>query len=202
MKLHMHPVSQHARRVLMLCREIGQEIEAVPVALDKGEHKSDAFLKLNAAGQVPVLQDGEFTLAESHAIMRYIAELSGNDRVYPADARQRAMVDMWLDWNHTQLNPPVQTIALQMFMNGDNADREVLATAHGQAGAALARLEDGLDSGSALGGSPTLADFSIASTLALYEMVGGDLSGYSAVVKWLDRIKAMACFRDTAPPAP
>lgn len=62
MKLYMHPASQHVRRVLVVCEELSLNLETVPVAIEKGEHKSRDFLKMNPAGQVPVFVEDAMTL--------------------------------------------------------------------------------------------------------------------------------------------
>ncbi len=199
MKLHMHPVSQHSRRVLMLCHELGQDIETIPVALDKGEQKSPEYIRLSLTGRVPALQDGDLALAESHAIMKYLVAKTGGQPFYPDEPASRAKVDMWLDWNHTVLNPPIQTIAIETFAHGSDADQNVVGSAREQAAAALQILEAAFDANAAMGLSPTLADFSLSSTLALLEMVGGDLSPYRNVSAWYERLKQRPSFSATAP---
>lgn len=201
MKLYMHPFSQHSRRVLMLCEELGLSVEAVPMAIDKGEHKSEAFLKINPNGMIPVLDDGGFVLPESHAIMKYLVATAGpkvGSALYPADAKARSRIDMWLDWNHTRLNPPVQTIAIQTLVMGDNADTGLVASCHAQVADALHLLDRAMPAADGIGGSPTLADLSVASTVSLYEMSGADLKPWPAVSSWFDGIKARPGFKRTA----
>jgi glutathione S-transferase len=53
---------------------------------------------------VPVIQDGGFTLWESNTIIRYLASRYGNATLYPTEARARAMVDQWIDWQSSDLN--------------------------------------------------------------------------------------------------
>jgi glutathione S-transferase len=76
---------------------LGLPYETVPVNLPKGEHKGEAFLALNAFGQVPVLQDGDVTLPDSNAIILYLALQHDPSRQwYPQDAVQIARVQRWL----------------------------------------------------------------------------------------------------------
>jgi glutathione S-transferase len=201
MNLYMHPFSQHCRRVLMLCSELGLKIDRTVVALDQGEHKTEDFLELSRTGLVPVLVDGDFRLAESHAIMRYLSDKSDDAVFYPAGAQARAQADMWLDWNHTRLNPPVQAIAIQQLIMKEKADQSIIATAHDQTREAIARLDHALNSGETIGGAMTLADLSIASTLALYELVGGDVLPHPSVAAWFARIKRRPSFQATTPEA-
>ena len=79
------------------------------VRLSKNDHLSEEFGKVNPARQVPALCEScdGFALSESHSIMRYLVETSQDDKkiqqLYPKDARARAKVDEYLDWNHTNL---------------------------------------------------------------------------------------------------
>ncbi|KAG8466036.1 hypothetical protein KFE25_005606 [Diacronema lutheri] len=102
--LFMHTVSAPARAALSLvkaCKLGERAIELKRVALERGEHKSPAFLQVNPNGSVPALKDGDLRIGESHTIMRFITKrFPVDDRWYPQDARTRARVDEQLDWHH------------------------------------------------------------------------------------------------------
>ncbi|XLR37126.1 hypothetical protein HN51_023885 [Arachis hypogaea] len=68
------PTCASSKRALVCLIEKEVEFEVVPVDVSKGEHKDPEFLKLQPFGVVPVIQDGDYTLYESRAIMRYYAE--------------------------------------------------------------------------------------------------------------------------------
>jgi glutathione S-transferase len=71
--------------------------ELIDVDLAAGEHKTPAFLALNPFGQVPVIEDGTFTLADSNAILIYLASAYDERRHWwPADGRAQAAVQRWL----------------------------------------------------------------------------------------------------------
>ena len=103
MILHEFPVSSNAQRVRFLLFELGLEFERnlIPPA----KPRPDSHLALNPLGLVPVLQDGDLTLAESNAILRYLAAKAGRDDLYPADLAARAQVDMLLDAIATSFRP-------------------------------------------------------------------------------------------------
>ncbi|WP_338117424.1 glutathione S-transferase family protein [Thalassospira lucentensis] len=61
-----------------------------------GAHKSPEFLKLNPLGQVPVLEDGDVVIADSIAIMTYVAKKLGATDWLPEDAEGAAKVQKWL----------------------------------------------------------------------------------------------------------
>ena len=91
-------------------QELGVPFEAIPVDLRKGEHRRPDFLALNPAGKLPVLVDGDFVLAESVAIVLYLAEKYPEQGLLPADPQQRADAYRWLLFAATELEQPLWRI--------------------------------------------------------------------------------------------
>ena len=101
--LHDNPVSSNALKVRFLLAVLGLDYERREVPLARP--RPDAYLELNPVGGVPTLVDGDFVLAESHAILRYLAVREGRDDLYPSAVRERARVEEFLDRWHTALRP-------------------------------------------------------------------------------------------------
>jgi glutathione S-transferase len=94
MRLFHSPLSSNARRVLITLHHLGLAVEMINVdLLDQGDRRRLA--ELNPNGKVPVLQDGDFVLWESCAIMQYLADLTPHQTLYPQDPRARADVNRW-----------------------------------------------------------------------------------------------------------
>ena len=74
MKLYIDYISQPARAVWALCKLAKVTHELISIRIQKGEHKTEEFKKINPNLKVPAIKDGDFCLYESHAIMRYICE--------------------------------------------------------------------------------------------------------------------------------
>jgi glutathione S-transferase len=110
MKLYEFPPTRSIRPRWML-QELEVPFESVWVNLPKGEHRSPEFLKLNPAGKVPVLVDGDLVLNESVAIVLYLAEKYPEKGFLPSDAKARAEVDRWLLFTVTELEQPLWRIA-------------------------------------------------------------------------------------------
>jgi GSH-dependent disulfide-bond oxidoreductase len=86
-------------RASVALEESGLPYRAHKVDLGKGEQRSAEFLKLNPVGQIPVIVDSDgpggkpLTLAQSGAIILYVAEKSG--KFLPKDAARRATAMQW-----------------------------------------------------------------------------------------------------------
>jgi glutathione S-transferase len=110
MKLYGFPPTRSIRVVWML-RELGVDFEFVNVSLVAGENRRPEFLALNPAGKLPVLVDGGFVLAESVAIVLYLAEKYADHGLLPAPLEARAQVHRWLLFTATELEQPLWRIA-------------------------------------------------------------------------------------------
>src|ERR687896_860964 len=87
-------------------QELGADFEPIRVNLIAGEHQRPEFLKINPAGKIPVLIDGDLVLTESVASVLYLAEKYSNKGLLPANLDQRAQVHRWLLFAATELEQP------------------------------------------------------------------------------------------------
>ena len=85
-----HNPQSRGRIVHWMLEEAGAPYEIKVVDFEKKEHKSDAYLAINPMGRVPVLEDGDFVLTESAAIMAYLADTKPGNTLYPLGSRARA----------------------------------------------------------------------------------------------------------------
>jgi glutathione S-transferase len=97
-------------RALWSLRELGVDFEFEVVNLLAGDHQRPEFLRLNPAGKVPVLVDGDLVLTESAAIVLYLAEKYPEKKLLPSDLATRAQVYRWIMFAMTELEPPLWRI--------------------------------------------------------------------------------------------
>lgn len=174
-------------RVLWTAAELGLAYEHVPLEWDDPALKSEAFLKLNPAGSIPVITDGDFALAESMAINLYLTKAHGRRaplHLYPEDPAGEARAWRWSLWAQGHLEPWVQR---------DAAILPLRATADwsGVIGSALATLDRALADGPWLVGERfTVADLNVAGVLSPSRAAGLDMAAHGRVRDWLDRCYA------------
>ena len=100
MKLYSHPVSTTSRPVVLFAMESGIDLDYQLVDLFTGEQYKPEYSAINPSHQVPVLQDGDFRLTESSAILKYLAD-KVRSPAYPTDLQKRARVNERMDWLNT-----------------------------------------------------------------------------------------------------
>ncbi len=102
-------------RVRWTLQELEIDFDAATVNLLAGEHRQPAFLKINPAGKIPALVDGDVVLTESVAIVLYLADKYPDKKLVPADLEQRAQLNRWLLFTATELEQPLWRIAREEF---------------------------------------------------------------------------------------
>ena len=97
--------SVNVQKVVWCCDELGLEYERVDVGGSFGGNNTPEYLAKNPNGLVPVIEEDDFVLYESNAIVRYLAAKHSTGRLWPADPRARADVDRWMEWQSTGYTP-------------------------------------------------------------------------------------------------
>jgi glutathione S-transferase len=121
--------SSNVMKVLWLCEELGIPFERIDAGGAFGKTKEPGYLAKNPNALVPTIEDGDFVLWESNAIMRYLARSRApGNTIYPADPKTAADCDRWLDWQLGALNPPMTTIFFT-YVRIPEPERDMAATA-------------------------------------------------------------------------
>ena len=100
-----------SQRALWGLKEVDADFEYVSVNLLEGEHKRPEFLRISPAGKVPVLIDGDRVIAESAAIVLYLADKYPEKGLMPVDLEARAQVYRWTMFAVTELEQPLWRMA-------------------------------------------------------------------------------------------
>ena len=126
MKLYGTPPTR-ALRVLWLLNELDVDCEVITVDMGVGEHQSDAFRKLNPAGKLPALVDGDLVLTESSAIQLYLAEKYPERGFIPSALAERAEMYRWIFFLVTEIEAPLWRKALhsRIYPDSERDEREM-----------------------------------------------------------------------------
>ncbi|WP_109480485.1 glutathione S-transferase [Paraburkholderia sp. C35] len=191
MKLYYHPLSGHSHRARLFLSLLGIEHELIQVDLAAAEHKSAAFLKLNRFGQLPVLVDGDTTIADSNAILVYLARKTGKTEWLPQSPAHEAAVQRWLSVAAGEIAfGPAAARLITVFGAKYNAE-ELIARAHH----ILKLIDEELAGRDFIAQShPTIADVALYSYIARAPEGNVDLSFYPNVATWLSRVEALPGF--------
>ena len=192
MYLYRNAISGHCHRVELLLSILGVAYQPVEVDLRAGAHKLPEFLAMNPFGQIPVLKDGDIVLADSNAILVYLAgKYDASSQWLPNDPVSAARVQRWL------------SVAAGPLAYGPAASRRIcllktpqdLPTAQNVATGLLRVLDTVLATDTYLAGeSPTIADLAMYAYTARAPEGQIDLVPYSHVSAWLRRVEALPGF--------
>jgi glutathione S-transferase len=105
LKIWGRKTSSNVQKVMWCIGELGLEVERFDIGGPFGKNREPAYLLMNPNGLVPTLQDGDFILWESNAIVRHLAREAG--KLEGADARIRALANQWMDWQLSVVGPAI-----------------------------------------------------------------------------------------------
>jgi glutathione S-transferase len=204
MKLYNADLSPNALRVRAVASELAIDLDIIDVDLRKGENKTESYLAMNPNGKVPVLVDGDFVLWESRAINAYLASVTPDAGLYPADAKKRAIVDQWSYWQAVHLGPTIQRIVFERMLKAMFGMGEPDETTIEPQLKDLAQLMPILDAALAgkdwIAGELSLADFALASTFIYRAGSNISLSDTPNVIAWLERMEARPSWQAAVAP--
>jgi glutathione S-transferase len=201
MKLYQIPVSPNCQKVTALAREVGIQLELATLDVFKGEARTPSMLAKNPNGKLPILEDGDFVLWESTAMLAYIAAKAGREDLAPTTPRERAEVDRWTAWQNAHFGPAIRKVAFERIVKklaGLGAPDEKMVNAGIEEFAVMAKVfEQSLGAKEYVCGRLTIADFALTPYTALTASCGLDLAPYPKVSAWLERMLARDSMRQT-----
>jgi glutathione S-transferase len=184
--------SGHSHRAALMLRLLHLDFERREVDLIGGEQRGAAFRRLNPFGTVPVIDDNGAVIADSCAILVYLAsKYDSTGQWLPRDPFGAAQAQRWL------------SVAQGPVFNGPGRARLVKAFGmdfdHARAVTEAEKLFVTLDAVLAdktflVNERPTLADVALYSYIAHAPEGGVALTPHENIVAWLRRIEALPGF--------
>lgn len=198
-KIHCHPASTTSRSVMLFAAENNLPYELKTVDIFSGQHMGAAYAALNPNRLVPMLEDGDFRLTETSAILKYLADTFASP-CYPSGLQARARVNERMDWFNTQFNRDLvygfvyPQIFPQCKRESDPVHQATLTWHVPRARQWLEVLDRHfLGDGNAYvcGNSITLADYLGVPMVAIGEAAKLDYAPYPHLQRWLASMKQL-----------
>lgn len=190
-KLYRSVISGHAHRAELFLSLLHLPYTAIDIDLRAGQQRGPEFLKLNPFGQVPVIDDNGVVVADSNAILVYLAMKYGDESWLPRDPVGAARVQRWLSVaaGDIAFGPAVARLGMRLGVPVD------VAGAARRAERLFSIMEGELQNRPWLcGAQPTIADVAGYSYIARAPEGGISLQPYPSLRAWLARIEALPRF--------
>jgi glutathione S-transferase len=183
--------SSNVQIVVWALNELGIQYERINAGGKYGRSDTEEYRRMNPNRLVPVLQDGDLTLWESAAIVRYLGARYGDEQFWPADPGKRAQVDKWAEWIKTTFGPSFITGIFWPMIGTPSEHRDSAAIARGvekMKGVALI-LDERLADGPYLGGDDVcFADIVVGTLLYRYFTLDFDRADTPNLRAYYDRL--------------
>jgi glutathione S-transferase len=191
--LHGSAFSGPTYKVALMFSLLGEPFAYHHVDMRAGAHKAPDHMAINRYGQVPAMVDGDLTLCQSGAILKYLAEKHKKFAGKDAQQKQRALE--WLFWDADRLSPGVfrTRAAIRGFVQLA-PDTGLYFRDHGENG--LKVLESQLGKSKFVAGvEPTIGDVACYGVLAFAKEAAFDLNQYPNISAWMARMEKLSGFK-------
>ena len=190
-RLHTTMGSINGYKVRILLSMLELAYERVEIDMYGGEHKRQPFLSLNPFGQMPAMQDGDYTIADSHACLVYLArKYDKSNRWLPVDAEGEAKVAEWLSKsaNEVHQGPWMKRAKIRRPEAIKLPDQEIDARCDH-----ILKIMDGQFASRqwlALG-RPTIADVSCFGPISMLKVSNYDTDKWPNVTRWMADVRKL-----------
>ena len=192
MKLYNVAYSGNSYKVRLLLAHLGISCEMSEVDILTGESRTPEFLKVNPNGRTPVLDDNGFVLAESNAILAYLAK---GTKYLPDDRKKFALIFQWMFFEQYSHEPFIATSRFWLQHTPDSPEKTVLLASKRDGGwAALKIMEEHLAKNNFFVGDYSIADIALFAYTHVSHEGGFPLDSFPKIRAWIERVKVQPRF--------
>ena len=190
--------SSSVQLVMWAIHELGLEHQRLDYGHGHKATNTEAYLAMNPMGRVPALVDGEVSLFESAAILRYLAAQYGNEDFWPSNPERRAELDKWAEWGKNTFTEAVLDIFVyDVRLDPQTRDPAVLHSAAQKVSGLARLLEDRIGTGPYLCSSTlTFADIACGHILYRYFNLDWSRPELPNLKSYYERLKKRPAFSD------
>jgi len=178
--------------------ELGQPFERIDVGGAFGGTDGD-YARMNPNRLVPTLKDGDLTLWESAAIVRYLGARYGSEAFWPADPARRAPLDQWAEWIKTSFAQVLLPELFLQLVRTREADRNQAAidSASGRMKNLASMLDARLADTNLFGGDDiSFADIMIGTPLYRYFTLDFERADTPNLTAYYERLQQRPAYRE------
>jgi len=192
MKLYNVAYSGNSYKVRLLLAHLGIPCEIIEVDILNGKSRTAEFLKINPNGRTPVLDDNGFVLAESNAILAYLAK---GTKFLPEDRKAFGQIFQWMFFEQYSHEPFIATSRFWLQHKSDSPEKTALLTSKRDGGwAALKIMEGQLTTNDFFVGDYSIADIALFAYTHVADEGGFPLDDFPKIRAWIERVKAQPGF--------
>jgi glutathione S-transferase len=192
MKLYDSAISGNCYKVRLLLNQLKIPCTIVPIDILKGESRTQEFLKMNPNGRTPVLDDDGFVLAESNAILGYLARRT---KFLPDERQTWALVFQWMFFEQYSHEPYIATSRFLLQYKPDTPERAAALAVRRDGGwAALKVMEQHLSRHDFFVRDYTIADIALFAYTHISHEGRFPLDDFPKIRAWLDRVRTQPGF--------
>jgi glutathione S-transferase len=191
LKLYDNPISGNCYKVRLLLNHLGIEYERITIDIFKDENKTLEFGKLNPNQKLPVIEDNNFLMWESNAILLYLGKKFSPNKYFSEQLDRFGLISQWLFFGKTTIDPALARARfITRFVTQEKPDDRELGSLRIAGESALQILEDQLKKNDFLAGSYSIADIGCYPYVNMSEEGGVSLSPFLAVRSWCEQIRS------------
>lgn len=191
--------SVNVQKVLWALEELDVPYTRENVGGHFGGNRDADFLAMNPMGLVPVIRDGDVTMFESNAIVRYLAARLRSGVLRPQDHRGLAMAEQWMEWQQQAFAPHVTSIFINTVRTlPGNRNEAAVAAAEEKATQALKIADQWLARHDWFAGSVfSFGDIVMGAMLWRYMGLAISMPAMPNLMGWLSALEQRTPFRNT-----
>ncbi len=195
-KIWGRTTSINVQKVLIALTECAVEYSQEIIGRQYGGTFETDYYRLNPNGNIPTLEDGDFVLWESNAIVAYICQKYASSHLYPLDPQQRALCDQWMIWQVTSVYPHLRPLYMKALRPEEyDGGESLLEVAPAKMLKSLNILESQLNGQDfILGKDFTMADIPLGCVLKRWYRLRGEDNHHPNVSAWQKRLNERPSF--------
>lgn len=192
MKLYNVAYSGNSYKVRLLLAQLGIPCEIIEIDILNGGSRTAEFLKINPNGRTPVIDDDGFVLAESNAILAYLAR---GTKFLPHDRKSFGLIFQWLFFEQYSHEPFIATSRFWLQHKPDSPEKTALVASKRDGGwAALKIMEEHLAKRDFFVGDYSIGDIALFAYTHVAGEGGFPLDDFPKIRAWIERVKAQPGF--------